>query len=69
MSNETEIFAVYGGGSIEFKEEMYEELKKYSELENAKVLWIPTKFAVTMNVVGLDNLNKNLFYAEELKAI
>ena len=69
MSNETEIFAVYGGGSIEFKEEMYEELKKYSKLENAKVLWIPTKFAVTMNVVGLDNLNKNLFYAEELKSI
>lgn len=69
MSNETDVFAVYGGGSIEFKEEMYEELKKYSETENAKVLWIPKKNAVTMNVDGLDNLNKNIFYAEELKAI
>lgn len=67
MSNETEIFAVYGGGSIEFKEEMYDELKEYAESENAKLLWIPKKYAVTMNVDGLNNLNKNLFYSKELK--
>ncbi|WP_186672981.1 ParM/StbA family protein [Sporosarcina sp. BP05] len=69
MSNETEVFAVYGGGSIEFKEEMYEKLKEYAKKENAKVLWIPKGNAVTMNADGLNNLNINLFYAEELKAI
>lgn len=69
MSNETEIFAVYGGGSIEFKKEMYEELKTYAESENAKLLWIPEKYAVTMNVEGLNNLNKNLFYSKELEMV
>lgn len=66
MSNETEIFAVYGGGSIEFKDEMYMPLKEYASSENAKLLWIPKQFAVTMNVDGLNNLNRNIFYSNEL---
>lgn len=69
MSNETEIFAVYGGGSIEFKEEMHEELIEYSKSENAKLLWIPKEHSITMNVDGLNNLNKNLFYTEELQTV
>ncbi|WP_062200847.1 hypothetical protein [Massilibacterium senegalense] len=69
MSNETEIFAVYGGGTIEFKDEMYAELNKYAESENAKLLWIPQQYAVTMNVDGLNNLNRNLCYSKELEMI
>ncbi|MCM3169595.1 MULTISPECIES: ParM/StbA family protein [Peribacillus] len=67
MSNETEIFTVYGGGSIEFKDEMYAELNNYAESQNAKLLWIPQKYTVTMNVDGLNNLNRNLFYSKELE--
>lgn len=66
MANETEIFAVYGGGSIPFKEEMYNKLFEYAKKEDAKLLWIPEKYAVDMNVKGLDILNKNVFFPNEL---
>lgn len=65
MNGEPEIIAVYGGGSIEFKSEMYDILKDFADSVNAQVLWIPSEYAVEMNVKGLDILNKKVFFKEE----
>ena len=65
LASEPEFIAVYGGGSIEFKEDKYEYLKEFADSVHAKVLWIPKEFAVDMNVRGLDILNKNMFFEEE----
>ncbi|MGZ9869617.1 ParM/StbA family protein [Priestia endophytica] len=65
FSSKPEIITVYGGGSIEFRDEMYEELVEFSDAVRAKVLWIPEKYAVEMNVRGLDVLNQNMFLEDE----
>ncbi|MGG3801209.1 ParM/StbA family protein [Metabacillus fastidiosus] len=65
LSSDPEIVACYGGGSIEFKEDMYDELKEFADSVSAKVLWIPEKYAVDMNVRGLNILNKNILFKEE----
>lgn len=69
MTGEPEIIAVYGGGSIEFKDDMYKYLKEFADMVGAKVLWIPAKYAVDMNVRGLDILNKNMFFKDVYKEI
>lgn len=65
LSSEPEYIVCYGGGSIEFKPDMYKYLKEFADKVDAKVLWIPEKYAVNMNVRGLDILNKNVFFEEE----
>lgn len=65
MQSEPEIIAVYGGGSIVFKEEMYEELKGFAHEQGAKILWIPKEFAVDMNVRGLDILSRDILFEKE----
>ena len=65
LSSEPEYIVCYGGGSIEFKEDMYKYLKEFADSVDAKVLWIPEEYAVDMNVRGLDILNKNMFFEEE----
>ncbi|MFS0891050.1 hypothetical protein [Peribacillus frigoritolerans] len=65
LSSEPEYIVCYGGGSIEFKPDMYKFLKEFADTVDAKVLWIPEKYAVNMNVRGLDILNKNMFFEEE----
>lgn len=67
MNSEPEIIAVYGGGAIEFKSDMYDVLKDFADAVNAQVLWIPAKYAVDMNVIGLDILNKNMFFKDVYK--
>ena len=69
LMSEPEVIAVYGGGSIEFKDDMYTVLKEFADSVNAKVLWIPAKYAVDMNVRGLDILNRNMFFKEEYKEL
>lgn len=69
LASEPEIIAVYGGGSIEFKDDMYKHLKVFADSVNAKVLWIPARYAVDMNVKGLDILNRNMFFKEEYKEL
>lgn len=69
LASEPEIIAVYGGGSIEFKDDMYKHLKAFADSVNAKVLWIPSKYAVAMNVKGLDILNRKLLFKEEYKEL
>lgn len=65
LASEPEYIAVYGGGSIEFKDDMYKELKEFADSVDAKVLWVPKKYAVNMNVMGLDILNKNMLFVEQ----
>ncbi|KYG33072.1 ParM/StbA family protein [Priestia endophytica] len=67
LSSEPEYLACYGGGSIEFKEDMYKYLKEFADSVDAKVLWIPEQYAVDMNVKGLDILNRNMLFTEEYK--
>jgi len=69
LSSEPEYIAVYGGGSIEFKDDMYQDLKKFADDVDAKVLWIPKEFAVDMNVRGLDSLNRNMLFEEEYQEV
>ena len=69
MNGEPKIIAVYGGGSIEFKDDMYDVLKGFADSVNAKVLWIPIQYAVNMNVRGLDILNRKMFFREEYKEL
>ncbi|MFZ0447151.1 MAG: ParM/StbA family protein [Bacillus sp. (in: firmicutes)] len=69
LSSEPEFIAVYGGGSIEFKEDMYNYLKEFADSVNAKVLWISKEFAVDMNVRGLDILNQNMLFEEEYQKL
>lgn len=57
-----DLFAVYGGGSIEFKDDLYDKLRAFAEQVGAKLLWIPEKYAIDLQVIGLNILNKNVFY-------
>lgn len=69
LSSEPEIICVYGGGSIEFKEDMYDKLKTFTDSVDAKLLWIPAKYAVEMNVKGLDILNQGILFKEDYKEV
>lgn len=67
--NEVDVVMVYGGGSVLMKEYLYDMLKE--ELEDRKngsikLLWVPTEYATTMNIDGLDMLFKNGIY-DQLK--
>lgn len=61
-NGDVDIFSVYGGGSIQFEDTMYMELVQFAESVKAEVLWIPEEFAVDLNAIGLDVLNKNVFF-------
>lgn len=66
---EIDVILVYGGGSVLFKEHLYTELKAIAEKTNrAKVLYIPEKYAITMNAVGLSNIVNNKKFFEGLEA-
>ena len=69
MNGEPEVIAVYGGGSIEFKDDMYDLLKEFADEVNAKLLWIPSKYAVDLNAKGLDFLNRKVLFKEEYKEL
>lgn len=53
-AGEAEVLAVYGGGSVELKEDLYDELKSFCQTVDMKLLWIPEKNAVTMNRDGMN---------------
>jgi plasmid segregation protein ParM len=59
---QVDIIAVYGGGSIQFKEELYEGLLDFAEEVKCKVLWIPEEYAVDMNVNGMHVLNNKVLF-------
>lgn len=55
-ASEAEIIAVYGGGSIGFEEDLYEELSNFCVSNGLELLWIPEEFAIDMNIEGMDVL-------------
>ncbi|HHQ2480343.1 TPA: ParM/StbA family protein [Bacillus cereus] len=59
-ASEAEILCVYGGGSITFKDELYNQLLDYCNRVGMYLLWIPEKYAVDMNARGLQVIKKIL---------
>jgi plasmid segregation protein ParM len=57
-----DVIMVYGGGSIQFKEDLYEDLLEFANEIHCEVLWIEDPYAVDMNARGLDVLNKKVLY-------
>lgn len=59
-ASEAEILCVYGGGSVTFKDELYDQLLEYCEQVGMYLLWIPEKYAVDMNARGMQVIKKIL---------
>lgn len=55
-ASEAQVIAVYGGGSVGFKEDLYDELATFCKLNKLELLWIPEKYAIDMNIEGMDVL-------------
>lgn len=64
LSASLDYIMVYGGGSIAFYDPLYERLKIFAKRVNTNLLWVPKKYAVTMNAKGMDILNRHLFYKD-----
>ncbi len=53
-SNEIDIFAVYGGGSILMREQLYPRLLELAQRSRFQLFYVPEKYAVTLNAEGLE---------------
>ncbi|MCU5081500.1 ParM/StbA family protein [Bacillus cereus] len=53
-----EILAVYGGGSIALKNELFNKLKKFCETTGMMLLYVPEKYAIELNPKGMNVLRK-----------
>ena len=60
-ASDVDVIAVYGGGSIQFKSELYEDLKEFCADVKCKLLWVPEDYAVDMNVQGMKVLMEKVF--------
>ncbi|MGG3641473.1 ParM/StbA family protein [Bacillus gobiensis] len=60
-SSDVDYIFIHGGGSITFKEDLQNELMSFAEHNHFKVVWIPEKYATTMNSRGTFQLAKMLF--------
>lgn len=65
IAGNIDVIAVYGGGSIQFKEELYEDLLDFANNVHCEVLWIPEKYAVDMNVNGLHVINEKILFKKQ----
>lgn len=65
IAGNVDVIAVYGGGSIQFKEELYEDLLDFANNVHCEVLWIPEKYAVDMNVNGLHVINEKILFKKQ----
>lgn len=59
-----DIIAIYGGGSIQFKEDLYDDLVAFANEIHCEVLWIPKEYAVDMNVNGMQVLNDKVLFKQ-----
>jgi plasmid segregation protein ParM len=66
-ANEIDILAVYGGGSILVREQLYPKLFEMAGSSRFKLLYVPAKYAVTLNAEGLDFFVRSEIY-KSLKA-
>lgn len=53
-ASEAQVIAVYGGGSVGFKEDLYDELATFCKMNKLELLWIPEEYAINMNIEGMD---------------
>lgn len=67
VKGDATLFLVIGGGSSTFHDALHDELKEYADDNDVKMLWIPAPRAATINVEGLDFLNKKIFFPKEVK--
>ncbi|MEN8648649.1 ParM/StbA family protein [Bacillus toyonensis] len=59
-ASKAEVLAVYGGGSIALKDDLYKKLLEFSKVNDIQLLWIPEKYATEMNVKGMEILSDKL---------
>ncbi|EJS44966.1 hypothetical protein ICG_06085 [Bacillus cereus BAG1X1-3] len=59
-ASKAEVLAVYGGGSIALKDDLYKKLLEFSSVNDIQLLWIPKKYATEMNVKGMEILSEKL---------
>lgn len=55
---EAEIVVIYGGGSIALREELYQKILNFCEQTDLMLFYVPEKYAIDLNVVGMNNLRK-----------
>lgn len=55
---QAEVLAVYGGGSISLKEELYDELLRLCKRTGMMLLYVPEKYAIELNPKGMNVLRK-----------
>lgn len=53
LKYDVDVVCVYGGGSIQLKENLFEELNEICDSKKIKILWINPKNATEMNVKGM----------------
>lgn len=53
-ANEIDVMTVYGGGSILMRKQLYPRLKQLADDSRFQLLYVPAKYAVTLNAEGLD---------------
>ncbi|AGA60014.1 hypothetical protein Theco_4010 (plasmid) [Thermobacillus composti KWC4] len=61
-ANEIDIVAVYGGGSILMREQLYPKLKELCDKVRIQLLYVPAEYAVTLNAEGLDYFVRSDIY-------
>lgn len=59
-SSKAEVLAVYGGGSIALKDDLYKKSLEFCKVNDIQLLWIPQKYATEMNVRGMEILSDKL---------
>lgn len=64
-NSNADFFMVHGGGSIVFKDAMYNDLLDFAKQVRGEVVWIPEEFATHMNSKGTLYLAIHLFDSKE----
>ncbi|MFV5897191.1 hypothetical protein [Bacillus cereus] len=59
-ASQAEVLAVYGGGSIALREDLYKKAFEFCEVNDMQLLWISPTYATEMNVRGMEILSKKL---------
>lgn len=63
LLNDLDEMVVFGGGTNVFTN-LKEELASYAERYKMRMLWINEDIASLLNAIGLDELNRNVFFPE-----
>lgn len=64
VGGDADILAVYGGGSIQLHNALYETLEEFCDDKDMKLLWIDEQNAQSMNVNGLNIMAEKILFNE-----